>query len=196
MAPHHQLQFSDHTNTDKNAVIWDLLPAVEDLDYVSVESIGLSFLVRFATLCFKFAYHIIIVLSYLHILNFPSCPPPPQTNRQVGHQGRAGKGEKSFDGIFPTFLCQVILRFISFRKINSKKYSFNVGNILWIIFHSLSTQSTAHNRHIRPHTTYKPTQHYNRRVFTTNVSFKMFYVCIIYYVNVTQQKLSQDFTNI
>ena len=142
-----------------------------------------------AILCFKFADHIIIVLSYLHILNFLTWPPPPQTNRQVGHQDRAGKGEKSFDGIFPTFLWQVISRFISFRKINSKKYSFNVANFLRIIFHSLSTQSTVHNKHIRPHTTYKTTKHYNRRVFTTNVSFKMFYVCIIYYVNVTQQKL-------
>ena len=141
-----------------------------------------------AILCFKFADHIIIVLSYLHILNFPTWPPPPQTNRQVGHQDRAaGKGEKSFDGIFPTFLWQVISRFISFRKINSKKYSFNVANFLRIIFHSLSTQSTVHNKHIRPHTK----QHNMTCVYqlTTNVSFKMFYVCIIYYVNVTQQKL-------
>ena len=89
----------------KTPVILGLLAAAEDLVYVNVESIGLSFLVYdlrvIVILCFKFAYHIIIVLSYLHNLNFPTWP--PQTNRQVGHQGRAGKGEKSFDGIFPTF---------------------------------------------------------------------------------------------
>ena len=197
MAPHHQLQFSDHTNTDKNAVIWGLLAAAEDLVYVSVESIGLSFLVRFLTYYCHFMFQIripyyncIIIFTYFEFPDLATATTDQQTSRASG-QGREGR--KKFWWDFSNFLWQVISRFISFRKINSKKYSFNMTNILWIIFHSLNTQSTVHNKHITLTSTPHTTQHYNRRVFTTyNVSFKMFYVCIIciiYYVNVTQQKL-------
>ena len=147
------------TNTDKNAVIWGLLAAAEDLVYVSVESIGLSFLVRFLTYYCHFMfqiripyYYCIIIFTYFEFPDLATATTDQQTSRASG-QGREGR--KKFWWDFSNFLWQVISRFISFRKINSKKYSFNVANFLWIIFHSLSTQSTIdtqdHIQHTKLH---------------------------------------------